>query len=175
MKVHEFENDLRFSEEASCESFWNAIYEKAFPTLVSSMSCPGDYESQRQGIDRVVLLSSGQLLRIDEKKRRGQWNDMLLEYIANDQTNAPGWIEKNLAIDYLAYAFMPTQTCYLFPWPFLQKAWFENKERWLVKYRKVPAQNPTYKTWCLAVPINSLYYAVNQATRITLDREESPE
>ena len=67
---HEFTDEREFSEAASSEPFWDAVYRQAFPNLVSHMPCPGDFASQRMGIDRVLLLSNGKTLTIDEKKRR---------------------------------------------------------------------------------------------------------
>jgi hypothetical protein len=97
--IHDFKERLEFSESASGEPFWDAIYRKAFPGMVSHMPCPGDTQSQRLGIDRLILLSSGRVLAIDEKKREQDYNDILLEYLSNDSTGAPGWIEKELQID----------------------------------------------------------------------------
>jgi len=120
------------------------------------------------GIDRLILLSSGQVLRIDEKKRATDYDDILLEYLSNDVTGAPGWIEKNLYIDYLAYAFSVKRICYLLPWLMLRKAWIENGEIWRQRYRPIIAHNETYSTHSIAVPINVLYRAVDRATRIEL-------
>ena len=168
MSVHDFNERLRFSEQAGHEDFWESVYRKAFPNMVNHMPCPGDTASQRMGIDRVLLLANGQTIRIDEKKREREYNDILLEYISVDTNNTPGWIEKDLAIDYLAYAFIQSKRCYLFPWHILRKAWIENKTRWMQAYKHVVAKNSTYKTLSLAIPINTLFCAVNRAMRIDL-------
>lgn len=173
---HRFQEQLDWSEAASAEPFWEAVYRQAFPNLVSLMPCPGDFESQRLGIDRVILLSNGQLLKIDEKKRRKDYRDVLLEWQSNDATGAPGWIEKDLAIDYLAYAIMPTLTCYLFPWTMLRRAWEQNKLNWWAEagletrpVGQFAAQNVGYATWSLSMPIGRVYQAVANASRIVVD------
>lgn len=166
--IHNFDDDLAFSEVASCEAFWDAVYRKAFPNLVSHMPCPGDFASQRMGIDRIILLSNGKTLAIDEKKRREVYDDVLLEYVSADTTGAPGWIEKDLAIDYLAYAFMPTQRVYLYPWPQLRRAWLHHKEDWLRRHKTVSADNGSYRTLSVAVPLNDLRSAVWSALVIQL-------
>jgi len=173
--IHNFQEDLEYSEKASAELFWKNIYQKAFPNLVNIMSCPGDYESQRMGIDRIILLSNGKTLKIDEKKRRENWDDILLEYISIDTTNTPGWIEKNLAIDYLAYAFMPLQKAYLLPWPMLKRVWLHFGKDWKKLgedekegFRKVEAENNDYKTISVAVPITILLKEVKNAMIIQL-------
>ncbi len=164
--VHDFEEQLEFSEAASDEPFWDAVYQKAFPDMVGQFACKGNNTGQRLGIDRVVQLASGKTLYIDEKKRRKVYDDILLEYISVDTTGALGWMEKDLSIDYLAYAFMPTGRVYLFPWEILRRAWRLYKADWMDKYRKVPAQNPGYRTWSVAVPIKVLRQAVSSASSV---------
>lgn len=174
--VHNFQERLAFSEKASDEPFWEQIYRKAFPRMVNLMLGSGDTDSQRMGIDRVILLSNGKMLTVDEKKREKTWGDILLEYVSVDTTGAPGWIEKDLAIDFLAYAFMDTRRVYLFSWLLLRMAWQRHKEQWLEKarseqdgFRIVPAQNKGYVTKSVAVPIRVLQEAVQVAAVISLD------
>ena len=148
------------------EEFWSAIYNKAFPNLVNMMACPGDYASQRMGIDRVLLLSNGKVLKIDEKKREKEYNDILLEYLSNDQTNAPGWIEKDLAIDYLAYAFIQSRRCYLFPWAILRRAWMDNRQDWKQKVSDhTGTQMRLTPQYSVAVPHQHALTARNRASR----------
>lgn len=168
MAIHDFKQQLEWSEEASDEPFWEAIYRKAFPNYVDSMLCSGNTTGQRRGVDRIVYLSNDSILRIDEKKRKKVYGDILLEYLSVDTTGAPGWIEKDLAIDYLAYAFMPTQRVYLFDWPMLRRAWGYYGEDWKAKYPDIPARNNGYTTHSVAVPIKVLRDAVSLARLIQL-------
>ena len=168
LTVHDFKERLEFSEKASDEPFWDAIYKKAFPNIVNQMLASGNVKSQRMGIDRVVLLSSGKILYIDEKKREIDYQDILLEYVSVDKTGAPGWIEKDLLIDYLAYAFMPSKRVYLFPWDMLRRAWCHYKDNWLEIYARIEAQNQGYKTISVAIPIQILQKAVQTAMVIQL-------
>ena len=167
-KVHDFKERLQFSEQASHEGFWGNVYKKAFPDLEFAILCAKDGQGQRLGIDRIFYLKSGKILSIDEKKREKEYPDILLEYISVDNQNKPGWIEKPLLIDYLAYAFMPSQRCYLFPWQMLRRAWLHFKEQWIKDYRKIEAQNKGYKTISVAVPINIVVNAVKNAMIIQL-------
>lgn len=172
--VHDFRQDLKFSEAASDETFWDAIYRKAFPNLVGHFLCKGDTQSQHMGIDRIIHLANGRTYQIDEKKRRPnpltgkEYSDILLEYLSNDATMAPGWIAKDLSIDYLAYAFMQSQRVYLYPWPALRRAWNRFGPEWMVKYENFSSQNPGYKTWNVAIPILVLRAAVANASVIQL-------
>ena len=172
MKINDFETDLRYSYESSIEEFWDAVYKKAFPDLVNTEKCT-DLHWQRQGVDRVINLSSGHTLHVDEKCRREVYQDILLEYTSNDTTGSPGWIEKTLGIDYLAYAFMPIETVYLFPWQMLRRAWLHYGAEWKKEYKNVPAKNQGYTTWSVVVPIKVLRGAVNSATIIKLGSESN--
>ena len=169
-KINIFKEDLEFSEKASEEDFWQQIYKKAFPNMVNNMQCKGNNQGQMLGIDRIIYLKSGKELRIDEKKRRENWDDIILEYehINDDGNKTPGWIEKDLFIDYLAYAFMPKKLVYLFPWEMLKRAWLKYKIEWKWKYPIPPAKNEGYETYNVAVPINVLRQAVSSATIIQL-------
>lgn len=163
-----FEKDLIFSDAASDESFWDRVYRKAFPDMVGHIHASANGLGQKSGIDRVIHLSSGRTLYIDEKKRREDHDDILLEYVSNNVKNAPGWMEKELQIDYLAYAFMPRQRVYLFPWDLLRRAWFHYKAEWLRKYKTIRADNGYYVTLSLAVPIDELMNSVSRASVIQL-------
>lgn len=169
-QVHDFKQQLAYSAKSSTEPFWDAIYKKAFPSMVAHVRCEGDFQSQRRGVDRLIYLSSDRVLRIDEKKRTGNWPDILLEYISIDTSGSPGWIEKELSIDYLAYAFMPTQRVYLLPWLLLQRSWVQFGTEWKQKYKTITAQNKGYKTLSVAVPTKIVLSAIAQATIIQLDQ-----
>jgi len=166
--IHDFKERLAYSEKSSDEPFWFEVYKNAFPNIVNIMSCPGDTKSQRDGIDRIVLLTSGKIIKIDEKKREKEYKDILLEYLSNDYTGAVGWIEKDLLIDYLAYAFMQTKKVYIFPWDILKRVWYENKKEWLEKYKIPPAQNKGYKTFNVAIPIEILSNKIKEALVVQL-------
>jgi len=169
--VHDFKERLQWSESQSDEPFWDAVYRKAFPNLVNHMVCPGNTTSQRMGIDRIIMLANGKSISIDEKKREKDYPDICLEYISIDTTRAPGWIEKDLAIDYLAYAFMPSKRCYLFPWPQLRRAWQQFGEEWKSKYFNPKAPNNGYQTISVAVPIDIWQRAVSTACVINVSSQ----
>lgn len=166
--IHDFRERLEYGERSGHEPFWDAVYRKAFPNLVCHMTTGRDNKAQRIGVDRVLLLDNGRTLYIDEKKREKDYPDILLEFLSNDRTNAPGWIEKDLALDFLAYAFMSSKTVHLFPWLMLRRAWRHYRDEWLLKYPEVKAQNKTYATFSVAVPTKVLRQAVSLAAVIQL-------
>lgn len=167
---HDFNECLDYSEDETDAPFWNDVYREYFHNMVSSMPGNGNTESQRMGIDRVALLGNGKVLCIQEKKRKSAWSDILLEYISVDVQYTPGWIEKDLKIDYLVYAFMSTGEVHLFPWELLRRAWLMNKADWIKNYPRVEAKNNGYKTISVAVPIRELYRAINKAMAIRIEQ-----
>lgn len=169
--IHNFNERLAWSERGGSEPFWDAVYRKAFPNLVNHMQCKGNTTSQRMGVDRVLHLSNGKTLYVDEKKRERVYDDILLEYLSVDKTGAPGWMEKDLSIDFLAYAFMPTKVCHLFPWPMLRRAWLRYGDEWKNVYPHKPGHNDGYTTWSVAVPILVVRRAVSTACIIDVADE----
>jgi hypothetical protein len=165
-QLHDFHERNSWSLSKGHEPFWFAVYQKAFPSLVSA-DLVTDLKYQRMGVDRLLALGNGIQLTVDEKKREcTDTGDILLEYKHTGLYNADGWIEKDLTIDYLAYAFIPNRRCYLFDWRMLQRAWCQHKNEWMLKCQHIKSPNKRYETWCLAVPTPILQRAVLSATVI---------
>lgn len=168
LKTHDFDECLERSNSQREEAFWEECYRAAFPDFKCMIDNRRDNGAQRCGVDRLVVLNSTQVLRIDEKSRSRDYGDMLLEVVSNDRTMAPGWIEKDMTIDFLAYGIAPASRAYLFPWPLLRASWVRHAEQWkaLAKreehgFRTIKAQNRGYATWSIAVPMETLLGAVS--------------
>lgn len=171
-KINDFNECYEMAESGKCEPFWEEVYKRAFPNMTNQMrGKQSTCLSQQNGVDRIIFLENNKTINIDEKVRKETWNDIALEYISNDKKNTPGWMEKELFIDYLAYAFLPIKTAYLFDWRMLKRAWVFYKESWIKKYHKVKALNKTYTTISVAVPIEDLRNACSIAAIIRLDEK----
>lgn len=164
--MNNFNKDLAFSHSAEDLEIWETIYAKAFPGLQAFTNAREDGELQRHGIDRTLILSSGKAIYIDEKVRRENYGDILLEYVSNDKKNTPGWCEKPLFCDYIAYAVLPNNTCYMLPVEPLQTAWGRNKKEWIDKYGIKTAKNQGYQTLNCPLPINVLFKAIGETLRV---------
>ncbi len=79
MAVHNFNSDLEYSHSQSDAPWWEEVYRQAFPNFAGMVCVRNDGWAQRGGIDRVITLTSGKTLTIDEKVRREVWPDILLE------------------------------------------------------------------------------------------------
>lgn len=164
--VHDFQASLRRSQEQADAPWWGEVYRRAFPDFDGMHCVRDDGWAQRGGIDRVVVLRSGKTVTIDEKVRDKDYDDILLEYWSDYERRTKGWVAKELACDFIAYAFVPSQTCYLLPALALRRAWREHWRHWVETFRRVEARNRGYTTVSVAVPIDELFLAIDAALRV---------
>jgi hypothetical protein len=163
MIYNDFRRDLAFSHDQADAPFWAEVYREAFPDMESMTNVRKDGWAQRGGIDRAVTTAAGRTWYIDEKVRREKWNDILLEIKSDIDRDAPGWIVKDLACDFIAYAFLPTQECFLLPVQPLQRAWRQYGELWVREYGTKKAPNNGWSTLNCPVPIPVLMRKISEA------------
>ena len=169
MIVNDFHKDLEWSHQQSDQPWWEVVYRRAFHNFSTMHDVRKDGWAQRGGIDRQVLLSDGTVLKIDEKVRRDDWPDFALEYYSDARRKTPGWMQKDLTCDFIAYAFEPSQRCFLLPYQQLRTAWVRNRKEWHKKYGSKLADNPNggYKTAFIPVPIDVVLSAIVGAMKVT--------
>lgn len=163
---HDFNESLAKSHSASDLPIWEEVYQKAFPTMLAMVDHREDGEHQRAGIDRSVILANAKQLLIDEKVRFKDYGDILIEFISNDRRQSPGWAEKDLRCDYIAYAVIPSGRCFVLPVPQLQLAWKFKKADWIQRFGTRAAQNEGYRTINCPVPVGVLFPAITKAMNI---------
>ena len=171
--VHDFRTSLALSETFSDAPWWMDLYRRAFPTLVSAVSVRNDGWAQRGGIDRVITLACGRVYTVDEKVRTSDWPDILLEQWSDEGRRSPGWIQKPLACDFIAYAFAPSRRCYLLPVALLQRAWRIEGREWVEVYGQRRARNPNYVSTSVPVPIGVLMRAMMTAMILQMPSDDS--
>lgn len=161
--IHDFNRSLALSDSYADAPWWMDIYRRAFPNLISAVSVRSDGWAQRGGIDRVLTLSCGRTYTVDEKVRTNDWPDILLEQWSDEERRSPGWVQKPLACDFIAYAFAPSRKCYLLPVAPLQRAWRQRGRQWIESYGQRRAKNPGYVSASVPVPIKTLMPAIADA------------
>ncbi len=189
MTVHDFNERLAYSHEQSDQPWRETVYRQAFPDMTTLVDLRGDGWHQRAGRDRAIVLSSGRTIYVDEKVRSEAYDDIAVEiwsvYPRDGvspykpvPTAVPGWARKPLDCDWLAYAFVPTQTCYLFPFLGLRAAVEKSKRVWVDNassntngFRWVIANNGRYNTVSIAVPTWILSDAITEALTVSWKRE----
>ena len=162
-KVHSFSESLALSEGYADASWWLDLYRKAFPTLSSAVCIRNDGWAQRGGIDRILTLECGRVFTVDEKVRTSEWPDILLERWSDEAGRKPGWVQKPLACDFIAYAFAPSRRCFLLPVTPLQRAWRLNGKHWISTFGERKARNVGYVSTNVPVPIDTLMGAISAA------------
>ena len=162
VSVHDFQASLEKSHTADELPLWRECYTKMFPNMLSMNCHRHDGWHQRAGIDRSITMPDSKQILIDEKVRFRPYNDIALEYLSNVRTGAKGWVCKPLACDYIAYAVAPLGHCYLLPVIQLQRSWLAYGESWMTQYFKPIADNGTYKTHSVAVPVAVLMRSISE-------------
>jgi len=155
--VNDFSVDLEYSLDSSEDKMFNEFYYKAFPNIKEIEFCE-DMERQRKGFDKIIHFNNGNWFAIDEKKRRVDYGDILLEIWSVDNRKR-GWLY-TCQCDYIVYAIMPTKKIYLLPTLLLKKAWITNKDKW-IKYKPIIAINDGYVTESRAIEIKELLSAIS--------------
>ena len=166
-RTHDFASSLAMSERHSSASWWLDAYHRAFPRLASVVSVRQDGWAQRGGIDRLLTLSCGRTYTVDEKVRSEDCPDILLEQWSDERRRVPGWVQKPLACDFIAYAFAPSQRCYLLPVAQRQRAWRLQGRRWIERYGTRRANNGSYVSVGVPVPRDVLLQALVDAMCIS--------
>lgn len=165
MAIHNFEKQLTYSVELSDEPSWIEFYKKLWPDMVSA-EIINDLQQQRWGIDRRVKLKNGNEFTVDEKKRKDDWGDLLLEEwsVADFDWSSRtvikgkkvGWaLDDKKRCDFIAYAIPTAGKCFLLPFELTRQTFMANITAWKNKGPKwypKPAKNNGYTTINVAVP-----------------------
>jgi len=174
MTTHVFAESLELSRSYADAPWWLEVYREAFPNLASCVYIARDGWAQRGGIDRVLTMHDGTTVTVDEKVRTRSWDDFALETWSDKQRKKPGWMQKELACDFLAYAFVPDAECYLLPFKTLRLAWLRFGAEWFALgrasrdgFRIIEAKNNGYVTESLCVPRPVLLDALIDAMKVT--------
>lgn len=163
---HDFQECLERSQQYADAPWWEEVYRKAFVGFLAMHCIRKDGWAQRGGIDRIILLKGGKQITIDEKVREKDYGDILLERWSDKEKRKPGWVQKDLACDYIAYAVAPSRKCYLLPVLQLQRSWADHGHKWIAKYGTKDALNRHYTTANVPVPVDVLFAAIQDAMMI---------
>ena len=170
--AYNFVDNLDKTKLYSKDPIWEKIYMEYFPTMVNMTNYNQQLvQHQYQCSDRSLDLDNGQRITIEEKTRfKSNEDDFLLEYevLPKKGSPTPGWIEKPLQCDYLVIHEADVRKTYLFPFRFLQLAWFKNKSEWISKYKTVCIRNDFN---CCPVPKHVLFTALYSCTIINTPNE----
>ena len=104
--------------------------------------------------------SHGICYKIEEKRRRQDWGDELLEDVSNHRGNTPGWTHRCSKFDYVLHAY-PSGRHEIFPGPELEAAFKKHRSVWYdLAGGYSEAMNEGYITLNIPVPTLELRRAV---------------
>lgn len=158
INTNDFHKDLEYSLECRDDEILNEFYIRAFPLAERIEFCE-DMDSQTSGVDKIIHFPGGRMVTVDEKKRRKDYGDILLELLKNKEKKRPGWLFYS-ECDYIVYAVMDAKKVYLLPVLLLQMAWKNNRKTWEGKYEKKDALNIGYTTQNIPIPTSVLLNAI---------------
>ena len=174
--IHNFQDQLEYSAELSDESSWVSFYKRLWPDMIAAVRIDKNSQFQRWGVDREILLPNGKRFTIDEKKRKLDYGDLLLEEwsVADfDWTTKTvikgkkiGWaLDAEKRCDFVAYSVPEAGKCFLLPFELTRQTFKANLSAWKAKgsawYPK-PAINDGYTTINVAVPYDVFKMALWQ-------------
>jgi len=111
-----------------------AIYRQAFPHF-TSIIVNRDVETQKKGVDCYIVLRDGHKVKVEEKERKKDYGDLLLEDFSNYERRTIGWTRDDRKItDYLAYIIVPSRFAYIFYYPALRRIFIDNLDLWRERY-----------------------------------------
>lgn len=163
--IHNFQDQLEYSANLSDESSWVEFYRRLWPEMIAAIRIDKNSKFQQWGIDREVLLHNGKRFSIDEKKRKTDYGDILLEEWSVcdfDFTQKKiisgrkiGWaLDPDKRCDFVAYAIQSSGKCYLLPFELTRQTCIWNFPKWKENPLWYPkaAKNNGYTTVSVAVP-----------------------
>lgn len=160
ININCFATDLEYSLEHRDDETLNRFYFEAFPLAERIEFCE-DLENQFSGVDKIIHFKGGKKVTVDEKKRRKDYGDILLELLKNKEQQKPGWLFYS-ECDYIVYAVLESKKIYLLPTLLLQMAWRNNRRVWEAKYQKKDALNEGYTTQNIPIPTDILLSAIRR-------------
>lgn len=194
--VHNFQEQLEYSAQLSDEPAWIAFYKRLWPDMLAAVRIDKNSKFQQWGIDREILLPNGKRFSIDEKKRKKDYGDLLLEewsvatFDKSSNTvikgSKIGWtLDPEKRCDYVAYSIPEAGKCFLLPFELTRQTFKQNLEKWKKNKTYYPrvAFNDGYATINCAIPYDIFKIALWQqmhrkfgnTTPLPLQRIETPQ
>jgi hypothetical protein len=157
MKINNYSKDIKYADNKEIlEKTNKLIFEKLSKKIpISEIIQVKDKKQQFLGIDKIIKTKENKFLKLEEKIRRKDWGDFLIEIIANNRfatinTNTRtfsfskkrgiGWGMKAKTNDYntdiLLYYFEESNTGYLFSWKKFSRIIDKNLFNWILLARE---------------------------------------
>lgn len=160
-----FQTDLNYSHN---DKILNAYYKLKGFKYIQVIT---DLETQKKGIDKILYYGRNQSITIDEKKRRTNYDDLLVETMKNVESNKKGWLYYTQA-DYIVYWIEPLKKFYIIKFDKLQKIIFDND--WVnTKPKKTTYVNRIYTTDNISLDWVEVEPAIQNIISYRIDKENN--
>ena len=164
--IHKLDEELLYSLEPEESKYLDLVYKQIFPGL-KDIEFMETREEQRKGMDKKLYFENGATITFEEKKRRVDYGDILLEIWSVWEERKLGWLYTSHA-DYISYFIPSSQKLYILPLLLLRKAWARNQKQWTDQYRELRAKNEGYTTLSRAIPTRVLLPAIQGEMEISI-------
>lgn len=175
-KINIYSDDINYADSKEVSEKANVLIRQklSFMGVISRIDSIKDKEMQFAGIDKLILFSNGKTLKLEEKVRRKDYGDILIEIIANNnfasydhitnefkytELKGVGWGMKNYSSDLLFYFIESENKGFMFSWKKFQAIfkgylpiWYDlalqKKQGFAIRI----AKNKTYDSINIAIP-----------------------
>jgi len=156
--------DVELASNPELTAVLDNCYRRHFGNI-RSISRPQDKERQIAGIDVILNFNDHrEPIFIDEKIRREDYGDILLEEYSNYEKKTKGWLEENLRTHFISYIWINEQKMLILPYQSLRLAYLSNKARWTGMFQRRFAQNNGYKTSNIPIATQELFDGIWRAS-----------
>jgi GNAT superfamily N-acetyltransferase len=132
--IHTFDTSDDWASRRGNEDWVLRAYLYWFPWNAEDGLCTAeivtDAARNRSGIDRELTFDSGMSIGVEEKYRRHNFGDLLLERWADEARQVPGWADRDLQCAFLAVFFADDHDGILLPWRPIRNAWRRHRDEW---------------------------------------------
>ena len=119
---HTYQSDYDTAEDRELVAKLQRFYERIYHTADSIVRFPRDSAEQLRGVDLRVEWVSLFSINIDEKIRRKDYGDLLVEVISNCEKGTAGWaVNPAYKTSLIAYIVLPTNSVTLIAYPQLRE------------------------------------------------------
>lgn len=157
--MHTFDKSSSWEASISHEKFIHDGYAKyVAPKTITNTEWVKNGR-QKEGLDKILHLSSNEKVGIEEKFRKKDYGDFLLEIWSSLEDKILGWCAKEIMADIVGYWIVPACTLYIFESKKLVQCLVDYRSDWekfalsqQQGFRIADAKNPNYTTRSICVP-----------------------
>lgn len=127
--IHDFNDLMRVSKEHENDAILERAYRQLWPDM-DSYELNSDRETQKQGIDKWIIMEDGHRFSAEEK--------MILEYPpptvfleTRQRPGIPGYMSHRLKCDVITYYFPFHESVFILDYNTFWDAWCKMKDVWM--------------------------------------------